>query len=581
MPTVQQNAPEFFAAVAPDVIQLTFHNHEAVPPPSYAAATSSVSSGGQPTGASECWFEATTLFKPHTAFTRSPKAHAERTWRAEQDRSGARQQRARDLEAGKVEDALEQWNKPLDDLADSTLRSLRMSRTMGSGLWAADASKAKDGAVDSGASVGVPAGNDSSDTDDGDGAEPRTSRERLEAERRRWLARRERREQLRAEGAFDEAAAESDESDQEARRRSLRSSLDGALVFTYFHAHEQGKAAVRLQPHKPELPLPRAGIHAFGSPMRDDPRVYACSGPGAPVILHYANCGFTNWLHKYRMLTLAPRVGGGRQLSLGEVAEPRRVAHGKCNGCVEGAAADCRPCTMSEAVRTTGKPPSVEAPSPSAFLQTAETDRQILMRLTSGSEARRARKRWAASRHNADKLMGFHALSACMVEDALRSGDLRDARFVYERVVCMPDMLPLLASRGLLVEVTFPARLMRQLQVDEALRKESVAAAKPLPSELSMPPVLSVRLQPPAATAMTSATMPVCSLSGSLLDELRMRASDVREGDEMGREIASLRLLASHDRPALRARLAALGVRTIGQRLQAERLLLDASLGCS
>jgi len=65
----------------------------------------------------------------------------------------------------------------------------------------------------------------------------------------------------------------------------------------------QRKAAVRCQIGLPsDLPPLPAGVHSFGS---DDGTVLwelLCRGPGAPVVLHYANCGYKAWCKKYRIL---------------------------------------------------------------------------------------------------------------------------------------------------------------------------------------------------------------------------------------------------------------------------------------
>ena len=46
-------------------------------------------------------------------------------------------------EAAKSEERLASLNKPLDDLFDSVLRSLRMKRTMASGAWGHNAADAE------------------------------------------------------------------------------------------------------------------------------------------------------------------------------------------------------------------------------------------------------------------------------------------------------------------------------------------------------------------------------------------------------------------------------------------------------
>eukprot|EP00435_Cladocopium_sp_Y103_P074278 s164_g47.t2 len=58
------------------------------------------------------------------------------------------------------------------------------------------------------------------------------------------------------------------------------------------------QAACRLtQP----LPLP-VGVHRFASDANTRLRSMRCSQEAAPVVLHYANCGYRPWLQKYQIL---------------------------------------------------------------------------------------------------------------------------------------------------------------------------------------------------------------------------------------------------------------------------------------
>lgn len=71
----------------------------------------------------------------------------------------------------------------------------------------------------------------------------------------------------------------------------------------YFNSYSNGKCAVRTEvgPRGEYPPLP-AGVHGF---VRDGGAVLftlLCKGPGAPVILHYSNCGFSDWRKKYQIL---------------------------------------------------------------------------------------------------------------------------------------------------------------------------------------------------------------------------------------------------------------------------------------
>lgn len=71
----------------------------------------------------------------------------------------------------------------------------------------------------------------------------------------------------------------------------------------YFNSYSNGKCAVRtsIGPRGELPPLP-AGVHGF---LRDGGMTLytlLCKGPGAPVVLHYANCGFSFWRRKYDVL---------------------------------------------------------------------------------------------------------------------------------------------------------------------------------------------------------------------------------------------------------------------------------------
>ena len=148
---------------------------------------------------------------------------------------------------------------------------------------------------------------------EGEGKDANAESEKWEAKVAARRQRQQRRMEMRFEGEHAKADAESDESDQEcvlprpserrndpdsramilfhalmlvcalarvlrSRREELEHSQASAEEFTYFHAHEQGKSAVRLLPGRPELPLPSPGIHGFGSIRSDDTRLYRCAG---------------------------------------------------------------------------------------------------------------------------------------------------------------------------------------------------------------------------------------------------------------------------------------------------------------
>lgn len=254
-------------------------------------------------------------------------------------------------------------------------------------------------------------------------AEAIARREKHAARLKGRRARIERRRQMRASGspsAAAEAESDSEASDQEERSASLALAQAAALQFQYFHAHEQGKVAVRLWAESTACPLPDAGIHGFSRLSGDH---HTCEGPGAPVILHYACCGYANWRRKYEMLTTDPRVKGARQASLGELAKtPGPTARRAVGPRGHGAKRAAHGATQPEGAR--------------------------------GLEPQTGLVR------DADQLIAVHALSAQL----FRSGDESEAFSLYTRTICMPDVVPLLASRGLLLAIDFPCQLIMQLR---------------------------------------------------------------------------------------------------------------------
>merc|ERR1711974_201620 len=68
-------------------------------------------------------------------------------------------------------------------------------------------------------------------------------------------------------------------------------------------------AAVRLRKDAPP-PLP-VGVHRCTSDENKALNNYKAAGEGAPVVLHYANCGFGAWKRKYQILAKGHRTDDG------------------------------------------------------------------------------------------------------------------------------------------------------------------------------------------------------------------------------------------------------------------------------
>jgi len=102
---------------------------------------------------------------------------------------------------------------------------------------------------------------------------------------------------------FDLPEAESDPekpSESEDEKKSSKSKWRSDVP-SYFTAYGNGKAACRLQRGAPP-PLP-VGVHRCASDSNTMLRNLKCSGSAAPVVLHYANCGYEAWKQKYKILS--------------------------------------------------------------------------------------------------------------------------------------------------------------------------------------------------------------------------------------------------------------------------------------
>ena len=170
---------------------------------------------------------------------------------------------------------------------------------------------------------------------------------------------------------------------------------------------------------------------------------HTCYGTGAPVILHYPNATFAYWQHKYKMLTVAPAFGEGTQISLKGL--PRLA-------------------------RTLEKAMSKTADQQTKVRRGTDGDDEPG---EGGDEKAADIAGLAADKAGKGKVNGMHELAAAVVQRAASTGDEKDFKFVeslYRMQFCVTDMLPPLASHGLLVEINFVRDLIRrELQaMDEA-----------------------------------------------------------------------------------------------------------------
>ena len=321
----RDGAAAFFAAVHPSVSQLCFLNHEAVPPQPHTDGDGGSDAADGVTGDSHgsCWFEDVRLFKPHEAFTRGFAENEERRRKADANRHNSRCRRDdkkdRNLFVlGKEEDEeeeeedpakarLDAWTKSLDDHFDE---AVRQTHTQRANYLNAEEKRSHKHDVE-----GLRAKQQAAIA----------KQEERDARLKERPARKEVRRRKRSSGdpvLREEADVESEASDQEERRERLEISQAAAGEFKYYHAHDQGKSAVRLLPGLAHYRVPNAGVHGFGKVGGDS---HTCEGAGAPVILHYACCGFHNWRTKYEMLTTKPRFEGAKQASLGSYQHGRHM----------------------------------------------------------------------------------------------------------------------------------------------------------------------------------------------------------------------------------------------------------------
>lgn len=194
-----------------------------------------------------------------------------------------------------------------------------------------------------------------------------------------------------------------------AMARAKKAGGQEGAAFTYYLAHAQGKAAVRLRPSPGAQPYevpPRAGIHKWSElPLMSPRATHYCEGAGAPVILHYANANYSYWLTKYRMLTVdTTGPGEGAQISL----------------------------------------------------KGLKTLQGCLAKMQDGTSATDAMGDIDPNKRGTTQ--GMHELAAALVG----LGDYKTAGALFKQQFAVVDCLPVLASHGLLCEVSFPEKLLRE-----------------------------------------------------------------------------------------------------------------------
>lgn len=215
------------------------------------------------------------------------------------------------------------------------------------------------------------------------------------------------------------------EAASKARKLARKASSKEGAAYTYFTAHAQGKSAVRLRagPGAPSTsPVPRAGIHRW-SRLRG--RTHSCEGAGAPVVLHYANANYGYWVSKYEMLTTKVNFGEGRQISLKTLP--------KLSASLEVLLSNKERLKARAKAKAAGLAQTVD-----------EEDAELTAALGD------VRKQGTTQ--------GMHELAAGLVA----RGDLDVAKGLYRQQFVCADVLPELASHGLLVEIPHVRELLLQ-----------------------------------------------------------------------------------------------------------------------
>ena len=150
------------------------------------------------------------------------------------------------------------------------------------------------------------------------------------------------------------------------------------------------------------------------------------------MILHYPNASFEYWVKKYRMLTTETNFAEGTQISL------------------KGANKLSKALDRTLSKKEGGKKEGTEEEE-----EVAESTAELL----------KAQK--------GDKVSGLHELAAVLVKRAETTGKQSDKDIVsglYRQMFSSIDMLPPLASYGLLTEISMPREVILKELGEERLR---------------------------------------------------------------------------------------------------------------
>ena len=271
------------------------------------------------------------------------------------------------------------------------------------------------------------------------------------------------------------------------------------------------------------------------------------------------------------MLTLAPRMTGAKQSSLGELPSINGMKHGRRARLRAGGG-------LPEAPAEAGRAANKADKEGARFFADAKGRRDGRVDREEEMERQKEEcRRWVKTRVDVNDLIVFHSLSARVVQAGLESGNLEPARRLYERIVCVPDLLPALASHGLIFEISFPRALMREVQAKEAPTAPTAAGMMAVRGmQVDTVEVVEAVEAVEAKVKVAEATVaPMAHAAERERGPTETSVLDVisRAGQDAAL-LAELQALVLHDRAGLRLRLQQLGVTTLGARLQAQQLLL-------
>ena len=482
----------------------------------------------------QCWFTSHTLFKVHSTFTRSSKANE--AWEARATRFRDRAEREEADEERKERMGITSARRANPGLVAAAVSSEK--RVVGGGKKRSEeeAEAEADASFETWLNDRVKREDEEEETNDlfnqrvGALSRERCRRMRIE---------------LGKEGTSNELRAERNRLHREgniegarmAHRKYVKQAGKEGASLTFFTAHNQGKAAVRLRPSAgapPFQPPPRAGIHAFiFDPRHRLRRVdersgglkdgglgggtsasFHCQGEGAPVVLHYPNATQDYWLKKYEMLTVDANslfeagVKEGDEVSKGQISLKgmaklqTRLVKLFAKFKKEKEEKERQEGQKAQKVAEDGGSRGTATVAAEAAAAESEAD----------GEEDEDDGGAAAALEEADSKkgtsQGMHHLAAALVS----LGESEMARKLFQQQFAVVDMLPCLAANGLLVEINQVRDLILEVSAEHREaeeRKRDVEATEEAEAEADKAAEAAVDVAQQAAAGDESSSKPI------------------------------------------------------------------------